>query len=482
MEEKNTVTLESYLASIYGAEKGIEYTGKIIQERDKLIAALNKFKGNAKSIDKLKGDIAEVWHGGTFNIDAAQKSSTANAKVPRSTDFGSPDIVLDSGEEYQLKYYKNAKESAKAQATSNKQAANNQSTKKGATERIESGKVGENASVYDGQGRVIPSDQLEDAKKVLDKKIAKEGINRPEEVGRYQDTRDHITDRVENDEGVSSTPLTEEESRKIAKKAQDGEVTPEDVNLTNNDIIKMKYVMKNAVKAGLQSAAIAAGINMVLSLSAKYVKEGKGFRDYEEEDWKDVLFDIGFGGIAGGVSASVLNIVGSYSASAVPGVSALLMATFGIAALVPDYIDGKLTADEFIVEAEMICFDAALILLTGVIGQTVIPVPVLGAAIGSVAGTIAVVIIQEIWGDELRELLVKFNEHIKTLFESIKDFFAGIWEKLKNIKDLLAYLLDDDFNHNLQCRYKTSLESGHCVVERKEIIIERVKRVNCYEQ
>ena len=478
MESKNTVTLESCLASICGAEKGMQYTGRIVQERDKLIEALNEFKGNAKSIDFLKGDIAEVWHGGTFNINSAQKSSAAHAEVPRSQDLGSPDIVLDSGEKYQLKYYKTAKKSAEAQATSYKQAANKPSTKKGATERIESGKVSENAPVYEGQDRIIPSDQLKDAEQILDKKIAKESVNRPEETGRYQDTRDHITDKIENDEGVSSTPLTKEKSEEIAKDAKKGEVTPENVDLTNNDIIKMKYVMKNAVKAGLQSAAIAAGISMVLSLSVKLIEEGKCFWDYEVDDWKDVLFDIGIVGIAGGVSASVLNIVGSYSASAMPGVSALLMATFGIASLVPDYMDGKLTTDQFIVEAEMICFDVALILLTGLMGQTVIPVPALGAVIGSVAAMIATAIIQEIWGDELRGLLTKINQHIKTLFERIKDFFVGIWEKLRAVKDLLAYLIDDDFNYSLQCRYKKNLNSGYQVFEPKEIVFERVK---CYE-
>ena len=101
MAAKNTVTFESYLASICGAKKGIQYTDRIIRERDKLIEALNGFKGNAKSIDSLKGHIAEVWHGGTFNIDSAQKSSTAHAEVPQSHDFGSPDIILDSGETYQ---------------------------------------------------------------------------------------------------------------------------------------------------------------------------------------------------------------------------------------------------------------------------------------------------------------------------------------------------------------------------------------------
>lgn len=479
MAEKNTtITLESYIASICAAEKGMQYKGNIIQERDKLINELNKYMHNAKSIDFLKGDIAEVWHGGTFNINAAQKSSADRAMVPRSTDLGSSDIVLKSGKEYQLKYYKTAEDSAKAQATSYKQASHNPSTKNGAGEKIKSGEVSENTPLYQGQDRVVPADQLEDAKKELDKKIAKESASRPEEAERYQDTRDHITDRVENDEGVSSKPLTEEEAKEIAADAKKGEVTPESLELTDKDVIKLNYVIKNAVKAGLQSAAITAGINTVFSLSIKYIKEGKAFWDYEADDWKEVLWDVGFGAVSAGVSAGILNIVGSYSASAVPGVSALLMATVGIASMIPDLVDGKMTTDEFIVESEMLCFDAALILLTGILGQALIPVPALGAVIGFIAGMIAKAIIQKLWGDELRELLVKMNEHIAVLHEKIGDFITEIWEKLKDIKDLLAYLLDDDFNYSLQQRYKNNLKSEHYVPEIKEMISERVK---CYE-
>ena len=96
----------------------------------------------------------------------------------------------------------------------------------------------------------------------------------------------------------------------------------------------------------------------------------------------------------------------------------------------------------------MICFDVALILLTGVMGQTIIPVPALGAVIGSVAGMIATVIIQEIWGDKLRELIMKINQHIHTLFEKIKDFFIELTQFLKRVMgpDLSEEeLLEDEF-------------------------------------
>lgn len=118
--------------------------------------------------------------------------------------------------------------------------------------------------------------------------IAKEAATRPDEVVRYQDTLNNLTDKVSNGEGVSTIPLSEAQAKEIAINAKLGKVTPESIELELSDIIKMEYVMKNAVKVGLESAAIAAGISMVLSLSTKLVNEGKCFWDFDSEDWKDV--------------------------------------------------------------------------------------------------------------------------------------------------------------------------------------------------
>lgn len=155
MAENDWVSLESYLASLYGGEKGAKYAGSVIQARDELIKGLNEFKGSAKSIDFLKGDIAEIWHGRTYNLAAAQQSSPAHAEVPRSTGLGSSDIVLNSGERFQLKFYKTAKDSVKAQATSYKQTAKNPATQKGANEILQSGEVSEFTPVRVGLYHLI---------------------------------------------------------------------------------------------------------------------------------------------------------------------------------------------------------------------------------------------------------------------------------------------------------------------------------------
>jgi hypothetical protein len=161
---------------------------------------------------------------------------------------------------------------------------------------------------------------------------------------------------------------------------------------------------------------------------------------------------------AAGISATALSVVGSYSKCAVPGVSALLMATFGVASLVPDYVEHKITKEEFIIGAEMACLDAAITLLGSVVGQMVIPVPALGGILGALAASIAWSIVKELWGDELEELLTAINESIEKMLNAVKEFFEEIWEKIiaffKDIAEHVNLLLDEDFNYNLRHTYK----------------------------
>lgn len=66
----------------------------------------------------LKGDVAEFWHSGTFNIKAALDGSDHRAFVDRSHDFASTDISTNFGDRYGLKFYSDGQASAKAQAVS----------------------------------------------------------------------------------------------------------------------------------------------------------------------------------------------------------------------------------------------------------------------------------------------------------------------------------------------------------------------------
>ncbi len=120
----------------FAAQMGDAWVGEVETAIETLERDLNKFSASAKTIDTLSGDIAEIWHADTFNIDAVLKGAKLRAEVPRVTDFASPDIVVKAGDavisKYQVKYYQDGAHSAMAQAKSFLEASKTPGTSSGA--------------------------------------------------------------------------------------------------------------------------------------------------------------------------------------------------------------------------------------------------------------------------------------------------------------------------------------------------------------
>lgn len=65
---------------------------KVVEAIEILNQDINQFSGYRTNDYQLKGDIAEFWHGDTFNIRAAVNDSNLKATIYRSHDYTSPDI------------------------------------------------------------------------------------------------------------------------------------------------------------------------------------------------------------------------------------------------------------------------------------------------------------------------------------------------------------------------------------------------------
>lgn len=271
-----------------GADAGAVYVGNIETEIEKLAKAINspKRKIDKEPINKLKGYAAEWWHEGTFNIDAALKGKIIRADAPDNN--GPVDIFLPSGEKYQAKYYETGTKSAQKQAKSYyeqymeyrstyRHNHNGENPPKTLEEYLK-GKRPEDP-YYSGQYRIIPVEQMEEAKKSLKKKIATEANgSRPEQVKRYQDALDLLTDRVKSDEGVESIPLTEAESRELAKLAKEAGFDPADWGLRTEDLMEFEYIMDQAFKAGMSAALVSLILKVapeICGIICRLIKEGE---------------------------------------------------------------------------------------------------------------------------------------------------------------------------------------------------------------
>lgn len=296
-----------------GAGAGAAYVESVETEIEKLAKAINEpaRKIDKTSVDTLKGFAAEWWHEGTFNIDAAVKGVKTRANAP--DDNGLVDIFLTSGEKYSLKYYKSGNKSAKEQALTNlerykKYCADYRSEHNGQDPPVSMEKYIKdnfpNDPYYLGQGRLIPTDQIKDAEKWLKKQIAKETGNRPEQVKRYQEALDNLTDRLKSSDGAESIPLTKEEARELAKLAKEGGFDPAEWGLTTEELITSQYIMNQAFKAGLSSALISVVLKTapeICGIICRLITEG----EVDREQFKS----LGFAALSGGTEGFVRGTV-----------------------------------------------------------------------------------------------------------------------------------------------------------------------------
>ena len=125
------------------ARMGQEYVSAVEAAIKQLEENINNHQYRNLGIGQLQGYMLEEWGAGTFNVDAVAAASADRASVLHSTLKDSVDIKLDSGKAYSAKSYVTAEKTAKAQARFSQETGH--------------------ASYHD-QGRLIPSDQLTDAK------------------------------------------------------------------------------------------------------------------------------------------------------------------------------------------------------------------------------------------------------------------------------------------------------------------------------
>lgn len=304
---------DSYVA----ARLGEDYVKNVADIISDLESDINSFNGFKTPTDNLKGDIAEFWHSGTFNIDAAVKGSKSQTFVDRSHDFASADITSNFGIKYGLKYYADGRKSADAQSISYFERYSKYKSQSGRTDLSfldflrERGIDDESVMydpIYSGQVRVIPADQLKEAISYLKTKIAaemlKDGPNRFEQIARYQDTLNNLSAVLESSDGVESIELTESQAKDIAAIAKEGRFKASDYGLTTEELVKFQYIIKEGLRAGTSAAVISFVLKTapeIYKCIDKLVKQG----EIDEDD----LRKVGFAALSGAATGFVRGFV-----------------------------------------------------------------------------------------------------------------------------------------------------------------------------
>ena len=146
-----------------------------------------------------------------------------------------------------------------------------------------------------------------------------------------------------------------------------------------------KPTLKQGAQASAVGAAVEGGMAFCLGIVEKR-KQGKRLAEFTAEDWQEVGIDTAKGTALGGIRGGAVYAMTNFTATPAAVANALVTATFGVVAQAYHLQQGNITTEDFLANSEVLCLDASVSAVASLLGQTLIPVPILGAIIGNVAG------------------------------------------------------------------------------------------------
>lgn len=223
-----------------------------------------------------------------------------------------------------------------------------------------------------------------------------------------------------------------------------------------NEELKGKIVddHKPSLQGGAQAALVGGAVGGTLSLAtglyAKY-KAGKNvFKgDFTAADWQEVGLDTAKGAAGGAVAAGSIYLMTNYAGMAAPFAASVVSAAKGMASLAEDYRKGDISFDEFFDLGMIVCAESAIVGVSTAVGQALIPIPILGAVIGSLAGKM----VAEFTTGQNDKVAQRLRDDMKAfkskLDGKMKEVLATITAEFDRLNKLTDAAFDFRLNTNL---------------------------------
>ena len=210
--------------------------------------------------------------------------------------------------------------------------------------------------------------------------------------------------------------------------------------------------------------------------------EGKTIFEFEQSDWLDCGLETVEGAVKGCISGyAIYGLTNVFKMSA-PNASAFVTASYGMVDIITKLRTNEITEDEFINFITINTLDTTLATIGSCVGQTLIPVPVLGAVVGSIATSIIWEIGKGILSDREQELIQNYREnldnHIKNLDDKYKIIFNDIMDKYHKLGRLQDYSFDLSINTRL--RFEYSIELAEYIGVSDDEILHDLSEIDSY--
>lgn len=232
-------------------------------------------------------------------------------------------------------------------------------------------------------------------------------------------------------------------------KKEEAAIKKTDQDRRNEAYQKSRPSLREGAKVTVVSAALEGGAAFCSNV-AKKRKAGKNLADFTAEDWKDVGIDTGAGTMKGAIRGAAVYTLSNFTATPANVATSLVTAAFGVAAQARLLREGQIGDEEFLINSEALCLDVTVSTVSSMLGQAVIPVPVLGAIIGNVAGMFLYDIAKTQGLKREASLIANYQAEMEALLERLDEQGRALMrlleENLKKFQSMMDLAFDPDVN------------------------------------
>lgn len=224
--------------------------------------------------------------------------------------------------------------------------------------------------------------------------------------------------------------------------------------------------LSGAITAASFGAAAGGGVSFAHAVWLKY-RDGKNVfqGEFSVEDWQQVGLDTAKGAGTGAVAGGTLYLLTNSTDLTAPFAASLVSALLGIGDLLQQFHAGELDGGQFVDCSLMVAAEAAIVGLSAAAGQTLIPVPMLGAFVGSIAGKIVASAIRDGLGKSETELIKRLKAYEEQAIGRLDDALRAVIDELDACFGRLSELSRIAFNENVNTdlRLAASIQMAEAV-------------------
>ncbi|AHH15601.1 hypothetical protein NONO_c07930 [Nocardia nova SH22a] len=262
-------------------------------------------------------------------------------------------------------------------------------------------------------------------------------------------------------------------------KAEKDSLHATDRSLRDDAYRRSRPTPREAGTAALTAAATAGGTAFVLAAAAK-LREGKRLKEFSGRDWIDLAGATGSGLSKGGIRGLSIYALTNFTATSAAAAGSIVTASFSIAEQANKLRRNQIDELEFIENSEIIALEAAVHALASCIGQATIPIPAVGAVIGTTVGTVMYKAAASSLTQRETTLIERYLDEQRTLDEQLATEHQATLEKLDQTMSVYLSLLERAFAPDVQAALVGSIELATELGVASKEILDTDEKIDAY--